>query len=152
MKFVFVAAVLLFAFSQGKNPVEKVCCMKGKTREKFVCKGRLVALNVELARVAMVEHGNFVCEFHWHQLRTRNNVCSCPLASHSSTMSTTPIPVRLYEVFDQAGRNMASYRPGTRWCTSCRRNADRKFSSMPGYQKPTSRKKVGSLMLFYTVL
>ena len=64
MKFVFVAAVLFFAFSQGKNPVEKVCCMKGKTREKFVCKGRLVALNVELARVAMVEHGNFVCEFH----------------------------------------------------------------------------------------
>ena len=29
--------------------------MKGKTHEKFVCKGRLVALNVEMARVAMVE-------------------------------------------------------------------------------------------------
>ena len=29
--------------------------MKGKTREKFVCKGRLVVLNVEIARVAMVE-------------------------------------------------------------------------------------------------
>ena len=47
MKFIFVVAVLFFAFSQGKVPVEKVCCMKGKTREKFVCKGRLVALNVQ---------------------------------------------------------------------------------------------------------
>ena len=55
MKFIFVAAVLFFAFSQGKVPVEKVYFMKGKTREKFVCKGRLVALNVEMARVAMVE-------------------------------------------------------------------------------------------------
>ena len=68
MKFVFVAAVLFFAFSQGKVPVEIFCFMKGKTREKFVCEGRLVALNVEMARLAMVEHGNFVCEFHWHRL------------------------------------------------------------------------------------
>ena len=82
--------------------------MKGKTREKFVCEGRLVAVNVEMARVAMAEHGNFVCEFHWHHPASRASfnfpaaenweekerallagctgiVCLCPLASHSST-------------------------------------------------------------------
>ena len=57
IKFVFVAVVLFFAFSQGKVPVEKFCFMKGKTREKFVCEGRLVALNVEMARVAIYNGG-----------------------------------------------------------------------------------------------
>ena len=55
IKFVLVTAVLFFAFSQGKVCVEQFCCMKGKTREKFVCKGRLVILKLEIARVAMVE-------------------------------------------------------------------------------------------------
>ena len=148
MKFVFVVAVLLlaFAFSEGKLPVAKSCCLRGKTRDKYVCKGRMIALNAEMARVANVERGNFVCQHHWHQLRTMNNICSCPLASHSRAMSPTPIPARLFEVFDEVGRSMPSYRPGTRWCTSCRRNADERFSSMAKYQKPSKRKSVATVI------
>ena len=40
---------------------------------------------------------------------------------------------------------MPSYRPGTRWCTSCRRNADRTFQGMTEYETPTQRKMVGSV-------
>ena len=146
MKFVFIAALLLaFAFSDGKLPVAKICCLRGKTRDKYVCQGRMISLNAEMARVANVERGNFVCEYHWHILRNKNNVCSCPLPNHSRTMSPTPIPARLFPVFDEVGESMPSYRPGTRWCTSSRQNADEKFSSMAKYKKPNNRKKVGTV-------
>ena len=147
MKFVFIVALLLaFAFSDGKLPVAKVCCLRGKTRDKYVCQGRMISLNAEMARVANVELENFVCEYHWHILRATNNACSCPLSSHSGAMSPTPIPARLFEVFDEVGRSMPLYRPGTRWCTSCRRNADEKFSSMSKYKKPSKRQKVGRVI------
>lgn len=68
VRYLFVAAVLSFAFSEGKIPDQKICCMRGKTRDKYICKGRFVALSAEMARVAEVGCGNFVCEFHWHQL------------------------------------------------------------------------------------
>lgn len=140
---VYIAITLLvISFSEGKLPEEKNCCLSGKTRVRFVCRGRMIALNAEMARVAKVERGNFVCEFHWQQLRKRNNICSCPLKSHSSTLSNIPIPTRLYEVFDEAGKDMPSYRPGTRWCTSCRRNADKKFATKATYKKPVRRKTV----------
>ena len=76
MKFVFVAAVLFFTFSQGKVPVEKVCCMIGKTSEKFVCKGRLVALNVEMARVAMMELKFSKCRHDTSHMRRRYSALS----------------------------------------------------------------------------
>ena len=121
--YVFVIVVLAsVASSKSKLPGEnKICCLRCKTRHKFICKGRMIVLSAEMARVAESEHGNLVCELH-----KRNNICSCPLTSHS-TMSNTPIPVRLYKVFDQAGRKMPSYRPGMRWCTSCKQKANQKF-------------------------
>ena len=89
MKFVFIVAALLlaFAFSDGKLPIAKICCLKGKTRNRYVCHGRMISLNAEMARVKNVERGNFVCEHHWHMLRTRNNICLRPLPSHSRAMS-----------------------------------------------------------------
>ena len=33
-----------------------------KTRDKYVCRGQMISLNAEMARVANVERGNFVCE------------------------------------------------------------------------------------------
>ena len=106
---VIVIALVLIASSIGKPPVEKVCCLKEKTCHSSSCRGRLIALNVEMARVVEVEQGNFVYEFHYMQLRKRNNICSCPLPSHSSTLSNTSIPTRLYKVFDEAGRSIGSY-------------------------------------------
>ena len=126
------------------SPVEKVCCLREKTRHSSSCRGRIIALNAEMARVAEVERGNFVCEFHYMQLRKRNDMCSCPLPSHSSTLSKTSIPTRLYKVFDEAGRSIESYRPGTRWCTSCRRSADKTFATQTTYQKPVRRRTVNS--------
>ena len=147
MKFLFIVALLLtFAFSEGKLPVAKICCLRGKTRDKYVCQGRMITLNAEMARVANVERGNFVCKHHWHILRTTNNICSCPLPCHSRAMSPTPIPARLFQVFDEVGKSMPSYRSGTWWCTSCRRNADKKFSSMAKYKKPSKRKKISTVI------
>ena len=103
----------------------------------------MIALNTEMARVAEVERGNFVCEFHYMQLRKRNNICSFPLPSHSSTLSKTSIRTRLYKVFDEARRTIESYRPGTR-CTSCQRSADKTFTTQTTYQKPVRRRTVNS--------
>ena len=141
---VIVIALVLIASSIGKPPVEKVCCLKEKTCHSSSCRGRIIALNVEMARVVEVEQGNFVYEFHYMQLRKRNNICSCPLPSHSSTLSNTSIPTRLYKVFDEAGRSIGSYRPGARWCTSCRRSADKTFTTQTTYQKPVWRRTVNS--------
>ena len=88
MKFVFIVALLLaFAFSDGKLPVAKICCLRGKTRDKYVFQGRMISLNAEMVRVPNVERGNFVCEYHWNILRTTNNACSCPSSSHSRAMA-----------------------------------------------------------------
>ena len=85
MKFVFIVTALLLAFasSDGKLPVAKMCCLRGKTRDKYVCQGRMISRNAEMARIADLELGNFVCEYHWHILRTTNNACSCPLSNQS---------------------------------------------------------------------
>ena len=39
---------------------EKGCCLSSKTREKNVCRGRMIELSTEIARVAEVGRGNFV--------------------------------------------------------------------------------------------
>ena len=53
---------------------------------------KLIVLDSEMARVALIERGSCVCLFHWHQLRARNNVCSCSLPGHSVRLSRTPPP------------------------------------------------------------
>ena len=141
---VIVMALVSIAPSVGKPPVGKVCCLREKKRHGSSCRGRIIALNAEMARVAEVERGNFVREFHYMQLRKRNDMCSCPLPSHSSTLSKTSIPTRRYKVFDEAGRSIESYRPGTRWCTSCRRSADKTLATQTTYQKPVRRRTVNS--------
>ena len=62
-------------------------------------------------------------------IRKRSNIWTCLLPSDSSTLSATPIPTRLYKIFDKAGESEACYQPGTLWCTSCWRNADKTFAS-----------------------
>lgn len=100
-----------------------------KTRYSSTCRGGIIALNTDMARVAEFKRGKFVCEFHYQQLRKRNNICSCLLPSHSSTLSKTSITTRLYKVFDEDGRSIESYRPGTRWRTIFRISADKTFAT-----------------------
>ena len=39
---------------------QKGCCLSSKTREKNVCRGRMIELSTEMARVGEVDRGNFV--------------------------------------------------------------------------------------------
>ena len=56
---VIAIALLVIAFSEGILPGEKNCFLSGKTRVRFVCRGRMIALNAEIARVAKVETWKF---------------------------------------------------------------------------------------------
>ena len=104
MKFVFIvaASVLAFAFSDGKLPLAKMCRLRRKTRDKYVCRGQMISLNAEIK----VERGNFVCEYHWHILRTTNNIRPYPLPSHPRAMNPTLIPAKLLHVLDEVGKSM----------------------------------------------
>ena len=144
--FIVAALLLAFAFSDGRLPLAKMCCSRGKTRDKYVFAVRSSLLSLykvvkafryihhvyksgnKKTNKSNVERGNFVCQIEGHK-----QYRSCPLPGHSSAMNPTPIPARLFQVFDEVGKSMLLYRPGTRWCTSCRRNADKKFPSMAKY-------------------
>ena len=123
-----VIAPVFIASSYSKLPGQKVCCLRGKTRHSSSCRGSIIAFNTEITQVAEVEPGNVV----WmpiSAIRKRSNIWSCLLPSHSSPLSDTPICTRLYKLFDKAGKSEACYQPGTLWCTSCWRNADKTFAS-----------------------
>ena len=81
-----------------------------KTRDKYVCRGKMISLyNAEMARVANVERRKFVCEYHWHiLLRTTNNIRPYPLPSHPRAMNPTLILAKLFQVFDEVGKECLS--------------------------------------------
>ena len=85
-----------------------------------------LVINEQLNRTSSVEISSA-------KSRATNNIAPGPLPGHSSAMNPTPIPARLFQVFDEVGESMLLYRPRTQWCTSCRRNADKKFPSMAKY-------------------
>ena len=68
----------------------------------------MISLNAEMARVANFERGNFVCEYHWHILRTTNNIRPYPLLSHPRAVNPTLIPAKLFQVFDEVGKECLS--------------------------------------------
>ena len=55
----FIAAVVVVGLSGGRFPDEKAHCLSSKTREKNVCRGRMIRLRTEMAREAEVYRGNF---------------------------------------------------------------------------------------------
>ena len=56
---VFIAIVVV-SLSGDKFLDQKGCYLSSKTREKNVCRGRMIELSTEMARVAEVDRGNFV--------------------------------------------------------------------------------------------
>ena len=46
---VFIAIVVV-GLSGGRFSDEKGCCLSSKTREKNVCRGRMIELSIEMAR------------------------------------------------------------------------------------------------------
>ena len=56
---VFIAMVAV-GLSGGRFSDEKGCYLSSKTREKNVCRVRMIELSAEMAQVAEVDRGNFV--------------------------------------------------------------------------------------------
>ena len=46
--------IVVVGLSGGRFSDEKGCCLSSKTREKNVCRGRMIELSTEMARVAEV--------------------------------------------------------------------------------------------------
>ena len=62
--YVFVAkheVVVVAGLSRGRFPSEKACCLSSKTRERNVCRGRMIGLSTKMARKLTVE---ILCAIH----------------------------------------------------------------------------------------
>ena len=57
MKTCVFIAIVVVGLSGGRFPDEKGCCLSSKTREKNVCRGRMIELSTVMARVAEVDRG-----------------------------------------------------------------------------------------------
>ena len=57
MKTCVFIAIVVVGLSGGRFSDEKGCCLSSKTREKNVCRGRMIELSTEMARVAEVDRG-----------------------------------------------------------------------------------------------
>ena len=58
MKTCVFIAIVVVGLSGGRFSDQKGCCLSSKTREKKVCRGRMIELSTEMARVAEVDRGN----------------------------------------------------------------------------------------------
>ena len=57
MKTCVFIAIVVVGLSGGRFSDEKGCCLSSKTREKDVCRGRMIELSIEMVRVAVVGSG-----------------------------------------------------------------------------------------------
>ena len=107
-----------------------------KTRKGEECKGKMRRFNAAIARYVGGTTNSWACTRHWTRInREANSFCACPLPVHSTDISAN-IPARLYEMFDRIGSTTSGYRPGVRWCSRCRKNADQLFKDEQDYSPP----------------
>ena len=148
MKFLFIVAAsvcIAFPISDGELPLAKMCSLRKKTRDKYVCRGQMISINAEMARVANVERGNFVCEYNWHILRTTNNIRPYPLPSHPRAKNPTLIPAKLFQVFDEVRKACRSIEPEYGGATSYRQSwfSERESNPSPRMQLRGGRNRIG---------
>ena len=60
MKTCVFIAIVVVGLSGGRFANQKGCCLSSKTREKNVCRGRMIELSTKMAQMAEVDRGNFV--------------------------------------------------------------------------------------------
>lgn len=81
---------------------------------------------------------------HVHTTSVRcaiENFCCCPISlDHSKFL--IKCPKRFFEVFDEEGKTLQGYKPGTMICKKCFNIADNYFASHPAYIGPAKRKMV----------
>ena len=81
MKSLVFIAIVVVGLSGGRFSDEKGCCLSSKTREKNVCRGRMIELSTEMARVAEVDRGILWDEEgNWPEV-LKSRACSreCPV-------------------------------------------------------------------------
>ena len=146
------AAIVCFVFLlqevHGHGGNKTGVCMKAeKTRTGRACQGRLYTVNSEISRAIELPENSQVCRYHWDIARRQNLRCSCPKPENyqHSRLSVNNIPQRFYAVFDEVGANMAGYRPGTRWCNLCKKNADEEFKVHRLYVSAARAKEVSRI-------
>ena len=128
----------------------KRCVKEGKTRkEKENCSesASLRRADKIMARAGGIPSGSWICLRHRNEIHQKNKRCSCPSSwGHSRTLAKIPIPERFYQVFDQVGKDLPDYRPGTNWCCKCKLEADKSFMDhvkyIPRKRKDSNKNKV----------
>ena len=60
MKTCVFIAIVVVGLPGGRFSDEKGCCLNSKTREKNVCRAKMIELSSVMARVAEVDRGKFV--------------------------------------------------------------------------------------------
>ncbi|XP_048589529.1 uncharacterized protein LOC116614318 isoform X3 [Nematostella vectensis] len=132
---------LCFCCSGKLREDAKSCEKGGKTRkEKEQCSdaSSLRRVGRETSRVADIPEDSWLCLHH----RRQDKRCSCPsFWGHGGGLAKSKIPTRLYVVFEDVGRRLSGYKPGTNWCNLCRRKADENFRDHELYHSSDARRK-----------
>ena len=116
-----VLQIMLLSIMFTETSGERTCWYHRKTRKGEECKGKMWRFSATIARYVGGTTNSWEGTRHWSRInRKANGFCACPLPVHSADISAN-IPARFYEMFDRIGRKTSGYRPGVRWCSSCRR-------------------------------
>jgi len=147
----------VFIIYWGKPATATKYCVKGgKTRhEKERCSqdSTLRRADRYLARAGRVPSGSWLCLRHRNSITRNDQRCSCPSSwGHSSGISATRIPVRLYVTFDAVGSQMPGYMLGTNWCNLCRVVADNRLCEHETYCSGNSRRKVSFIFSYFRLV
>ena len=96
-------AIVTLNSCTGKVPEERACALRGETCKKLSYKGTRIVLDAKMILVPSLERVSFL-----------------PVSLASTQKAY---------VVDEVGKKLPPFRPGTKWCISCRKNADKIFSA-----------------------
>ena len=108
------------------------CIKEARTRTgKKCCEQQFRRVDKALSRAGDILEGSWICLSHRNLILAEDKSCSCPSSwGHRKILSKSPIPKRLYVVFDQVDRNsITEYKSGTNWCNKCSILTDKEFAS-----------------------
>ena len=135
------------------QPTKSLNCAKGNNKENVVgsrtpCKGeKLFKVNERMARAAGVNVGECLCIAHRDEAVRANNRCSFPSSTSSEhSKQLVEIPRRLYHLIDELGATCEDYKPGSKWCTQCKKKEE-SLKEDEGYN-PAKKRKVANLGLW----
>ena len=133
------------------------CYLSGKTRSTRDCSGYTTLVDNKIMRcVPGITPDSRVCRKHWLKIQRENSRrCSCPAPWQHTQLSDRPIPMRLYQVFDEVGKTQKGYEPGTAWCHTCKTKCDFEFFPTfltycpPSKQKSSVHRERSPLVSFH---